>query len=294
MSRPIIITADDYGLCDGINNAIEECIVVGSVRATCVMVNMPAYKAAGSLRKTFADASIGLHWTLTQGNPVLSAVQVPSLVDSDGQFLPFSEFRRRWIRGWIDRREVIAELRAQEQRFREVAGVPDFWNTHQNVHLTPGLFEISVSLGLQLGISTMRCHRRITVWRDGSAAEYNLRHPLYWAKGQAIAAWSSWAERRGAVMPAGLLDVPGFAGKVDVKQIVPKLLRDTRPGVVEIAIHPSTEVRPELFGAITGARVEEYRVFSDPTLKSRLASDGVNLVGFESLNRSGMLAVGHR
>src|SRR5262245_21309223 len=42
MHRKLIITADDYGMCEPVNQAIEECLAVGTVRATCVMTNMPA------------------------------------------------------------------------------------------------------------------------------------------------------------------------------------------------------------------------------------------------------------
>ena len=42
MSQRLIITADDYGLCEQVNQAIEECLSAGTVRATCVMANMPS------------------------------------------------------------------------------------------------------------------------------------------------------------------------------------------------------------------------------------------------------------
>lgn len=296
MATKILITADDYGMSEPVNQAIEECLVAGAMQATCVMTNMPSYRASEQLRETFPNASIGLHWTLTQGKPVLPVASVSSLVNADGQFFQFSEFRRRWMAGSINRAEVVAELRAQDQRFRELAGLPDFWNTHQNVHLTPGLFEISVSLGLHLGIALMRCHRRATVWEAGSVADYNLRHPAYWVKGQVITAWSRWAERRGAIMPNALLDTPGFVGgKADVEQIVSKLLYDNEhsQNIVELAIHPSTKVQPELFGAITDARVREYKVFSDPSLKNRLAANGADLVSFQELVRHSPLPSGN-
>ena len=59
MNRRLIITADDYGMCETVNQAIEECLAVGTVRATCVMTNMPAYSTAESLRKKFPQSSLG-------------------------------------------------------------------------------------------------------------------------------------------------------------------------------------------------------------------------------------------
>jgi predicted glycoside hydrolase/deacetylase ChbG (UPF0249 family) len=41
LTRRVIVTADDYGMCDSVNQAIEACLHAGTVRATCVMINMP-------------------------------------------------------------------------------------------------------------------------------------------------------------------------------------------------------------------------------------------------------------
>jgi predicted glycoside hydrolase/deacetylase ChbG (UPF0249 family) len=150
MNRRLIITADDYGMCDAVNDAIEECLVSGAVRATCVMMNMPVYNRAARLRQQFAQASVGIHWTLTQGRPVLPPSQVPTLVGNNGDFQPSSVLRRRWATGRVRLSEIKAELRAQVARFCDIAGKPDFWNTHQNFHVFPGLFKACVALGQEL------------------------------------------------------------------------------------------------------------------------------------------------
>src|SRR5262245_55538218 len=165
MHRKLIITADDYGMCETVNQAIEECLAVGTVRATCVMTNMPAYRTTESLRVNFPQSSLGIHWTLTEGRPVLHPAQVPSLVRQDGTFYDPVQFRERWRQRRVNTTEIRAELRAQSQRFCTIADQPDFWNTHQNFHVFPGLFAVCVALGQELHIPAMRCHRRFTVPR---------------------------------------------------------------------------------------------------------------------------------
>ena len=150
MSQRLIITADDYGLCQPVNQAIEECIDAGSVRATCVMANMPAYGAAESLRKKFPQSSLGIHWNLTQGRPILLACELPTLVDGNGSFFKPSELRRRWRFRQVNENEIRAELKAQFDRLMDIAGPLDFWNTHQNSHVYPGLFQTFVNLGREL------------------------------------------------------------------------------------------------------------------------------------------------
>ena len=150
MKRNLIITADDYGMCEAVNHAIEECLIAGAVRSTCVMVNMQAFDPARHLRKNFPQVSIGIHWTLTEGTSVLPPSQIQSLVGEDDRFHNSSKLRRQWLKGRISVTELKAELRAQYQRFFELLGPPDFWNTHQNIHVFPGLFEVCLSTAREL------------------------------------------------------------------------------------------------------------------------------------------------
>ncbi len=284
MSRKLIITADDYGLCAEVNQAIEECLAAESIRSTCVMANMGEYAAAANLRARFPKASVGIHWTLTLGRPVLPAEQVPSLVGPDGQFLRFAELRRRLVARAIDMGQLRAELTAQYKRFVAVAGQPDYWNTHQNAHVAPAIFAVCVDLGQQLGIRMMRSHRRITAPRGMSPLAYNLRHPLYWVKGQLINRWAARAESRGVLMPDGIVHAPGYAGgKAAVEEMLGRVRWQDVRRVAELIIHPATAVVPELFGSMTDTRLKEYAAFRDPGLRGRLSAAGIESVGFEVL-----------
>src|SRR6476659_6245114 len=106
MNRNLIITADDYGMSPSVNKGIDACLEAGALRATCIMVNMPASDAASNLRSRFPDCSVGIHWNLTQGNPVVPPTTVPSLIDSSGQFHSAKEFWRRWMLGRIKKAEL--------------------------------------------------------------------------------------------------------------------------------------------------------------------------------------------
>jgi predicted glycoside hydrolase/deacetylase ChbG (UPF0249 family) len=284
ISRRLIVTADDYGLCPPVNQAIEQCLEAGALRATCAMMNMPDSAAVGAFRRRFPDASLGIHWTLSLGAPVLPSRQIPSLVGADGGFLAFAELRRRFLTGRYDPAHLRAELTAQYERFRELAGEPDFWNTHQNVHVAPGVFQLCVDLASELGIGVMRSHRRITVPKRGSAASYHLRHPVYWLKGQLIGRWTSRAERRGMALPDGIIYLPGYgAGRVAIEEVAARLPWGRLRRGAEWVIHPAVTAEHPLLGRLTESRQREYELFRDPGLKERLARRGVELAGFEIL-----------
>jgi predicted glycoside hydrolase/deacetylase ChbG (UPF0249 family) len=288
MTRRLIITADDYGMCASVNDAIEACLSAGTVRATCAMVNMPLFNATASLRQKFPDCSVGIHWTLTQGKPVLPPARLPTLVGPDGEFHPVLEFRRRWVRGRINADEIRSELRAQCQQFSQVASVPDFWNTHQNSHVLPRLFDLFVLVGRELGIPAMRCHRRLTVPYNMSPLRHNLSNPLYWFKGRVIARWAAKAEARGALMPDGRVYTPGYdgGGIASLPEIVDRIEWSAVRRAVELVVHPATAVEERLFGSMTQSRLLEYKVLREPALKERLRQSDVELASFEALRPS--------
>jgi predicted glycoside hydrolase/deacetylase ChbG (UPF0249 family) len=284
MPAKLIITADDYGMCAPVNQAIEECLAAGTLRATCVMTNMPLWREAGTLRARFPDASIGLHWTLTQGAPVLAPERVPALVDARGTLLPFGELRRRMLRRSVPLEQVRDELTAQYRRFREVAGQPDFWNTHEGIHVFPALFQLCVELGRTLGIRAMRSHRRLAIFEGVTPLAFYLRHPAYLLKSRIVQRWSAWAERHGTRMPDGNVVILGSAeDKASVEQVVRRVDWSRVHSAAEYTIHPATRNEPELFGAMTESRVREYLAFRDPTLKDRLQQLRIQPVGFEVL-----------
>jgi predicted glycoside hydrolase/deacetylase ChbG (UPF0249 family) len=284
MSQRLIITADDYGLCETVNQAIEECLSAGSVRATCVMANMPGYRAAESLRRKFPQSSLGIHWNVTQGEPVLSCERVPSLLNGKGSFCKPAELRWRWWSGRVKLNELQAELRAQFDRLVEITGPLDFWNTHQNSHVFPGLFQTFVNLGRELKIPAMRCHRRMTVPHGTTPLRYNLKHPQYWFKGQVISWLCLQAQSRGTIMPDARLYTPGFSSTRDLLE---KVIQDIRwhkvRRAVEIVTHPATSANEKLLGELTESRVREYEILRDPTFINRLRQAAVEPAGFDSL-----------
>jgi hypothetical protein len=232
-----------------------------------------------------------VHWNLTQGRPVLDPARVPTLVDGDGQF--GGSLRRRWLTRRLDVGEVRAELTAQYERFQALAGGADFWNTHQNVHVFPGLFQLFVALGTELKIAAMRSHERFTLPARASVAGYHARHPAYWLKGHIIRRWSEQARARGTRMPAGRLYLPGYqAGNYSLAVLLERIDWRDVSGALELVIHPATALDSKLLGSLTDSRLREYETFRDSRLVERAQRAGVDLVGFDALNKRG--SGGHR
>jgi predicted glycoside hydrolase/deacetylase ChbG (UPF0249 family) len=146
--RYLIVVADDFGMGPNTSNGILDAAECGSVTASVLLVNSPY--AASDVRKwrqRGCPMELGWHPNLTLDLPVLPAGRVPTLIGSDGQFLPLTQFVRRWLRGGLNAAEIACELAAQLERFTELVGhLPTVVNTHQHVGVFAPVGEILLSV----------------------------------------------------------------------------------------------------------------------------------------------------
>ncbi len=82
----LIITADDFGVRESVNEAIELAVRHGVLTAASLMVGgLPLrtqYAAPGACRQL----RVGLHIVLVDGAATLERAQIPALVDASGRF----------------------------------------------------------------------------------------------------------------------------------------------------------------------------------------------------------------
>jgi predicted glycoside hydrolase/deacetylase ChbG (UPF0249 family) len=137
MNNKVIITADDFGVCDKIDLAIIEAIENGRLTAVSVIVtkanwrrNMPKLKA---LWKDGKEFGIGLHFCITAGKPRAKDPNSPLIYpgDSSGNFREIFNYNFKAS----ERKDVLKELMAQ---FKELESeIPrdkiDHLTNHHNV-----------------------------------------------------------------------------------------------------------------------------------------------------------------
>ena len=280
--KKLIITADDYGMSRAVNDAIDAGIEAGLITSTNVMTNMPLYKEAVKLKEK-AGVSVGIHWVLACGNSILPASEIPTLVDSDGMFYPYPEFRRRLRRGMISFDDIKRELIVQYNLYYELMGQPDYWNTHQNTHVDFGIYRLFVETAAELGINKMRSHQRIYV----KGSDPSQKEPLRWRlvepiKSRMLNAWQKSAHRKGIASPNGLIVC---LNKEDVKRpaYVFANIAWKKNGVGEYVIHPATENDSPYFGRIVEQRIKEYEMFTSAELHRIFEENQIELVSYESI-----------
>jgi len=157
MERKIIINADDFGLCDGVNRGIVQAHTQGILTSTTIMANMPAARQAVELAKQLPTLGVGVHLNLFAGKPVSKDPCVVCLLNSDGEFanspykLSFLSMVSRKIRN-----AVATELAAQIQWVIDNGLKPAHLDSHKHIHNFPGVFRIVCGLAKSFGIAAIR------------------------------------------------------------------------------------------------------------------------------------------
>ncbi|MEP1094464.1 MAG: ChbG/HpnK family deacetylase [Cyclobacteriaceae bacterium] len=133
----LIVNADDFGLCHSVNQAILDCFLKGNLTSTTMMTNMPGTNEAAQLSKDHPSLGVGLHFSLTEGQPLTAC---KSLTDSRGQFLDRGTLITKILVKKIVWGEVEKEFLAQLEKAIELDVNPTHVDSHQHVHLIPGIF----------------------------------------------------------------------------------------------------------------------------------------------------------
>lgn len=234
--KRMIVNADDFGRHALINRAVECGVQSGVLRSATVMAGGAAFDDAAELARRTPALGVGVHLTLVNGNPVLPAAEIPSLVTEEGVFYDnHTLFAVRLLRGQINLDEVRAELAAQLRRV-EAAGIrPTHADSHQHMHVLPGVIDVVLDLCAAAGIPAMRAPRApLFAGHFGGIGQLVGRAGLSVLARRAAAK----ARRRGIHTP------DRFAGIVAGEAVDTAALRGIAAslgeGTTEVMVHPGT------------------------------------------------------
>lgn len=155
----LLLRLDDNGMNHSVTMAIQQVAETGIPFSTSVMFACPWYQEAVTVLKKYPQLSIGVHLTLNsewrhyRWGPVLGRSAVPSLVDSNGYFLPSTA---EFLKTGYKLEEVEKELSAQVERAINSGLQIDYVDYHMGTATsTPELRAIVEKLAkkYKLGIS---------------------------------------------------------------------------------------------------------------------------------------------
>ncbi len=277
--KKLIVTADDFGMSVAVNKAILEGIEAGLITSTNVMTNMPYFEESIKL-KEYKKISVGIHFTLSCGYPVSNKEDIPSLVRENGEFYKYSEFRKRYRDRLIKNEDLIRELNAQYEKYIAFLGHPDYWNTHQNVHVDFRIYRLFVDFAREKGINMMRSHQRIyvpaSIKTDRQSLTWRLTEPI---KSRMLNCWQRNAHKKGIMSPDGLICCLRGKDACDLDYVFSNI-KWKKNTIGEYVIHPAAENDSPYFGRIVEQRIMEYEQFSSPKTMEILNKNQIELATY--------------
>ena len=277
--QKIIVTADDYGMCDAVDTAIEAGMANGIITTTNVMTNMESLHHAGDLRQRFPHVSVGVHWNVTTGKPVCDPAEVPSLVDENGVFWPIGQFKKRFSKGLISADDLRRELEAQYTLFAQTCGAADYWNTHENSSLHTKAFYVFADVARAHGIPATRTFQRVYYDKKGLSLKTELREILV------RHFFHFWFERirKSFTMPSARVVSFDKISKTEGNVLLNALKKDGRD-FIEVVFHPAVTADHPFFGNISDERVKEYEFLASKDVFEAYTNSGIEFVNFDAIN----------
>ncbi len=157
MEKRIIINADDFGLCEGVNKAVAQAHTTGVLTSATIMANMPAANEAVKIAKQLPTLGVGVHLNLFDGQPLSKAPCIECLVGADGRFAysPAKLSLLSMVRHKI-KNAIRTEFSAQVQWLIDNGLKPTHLDSHKHIHSFPAVFPIVCNLARRFKIGAVR------------------------------------------------------------------------------------------------------------------------------------------
>jgi predicted glycoside hydrolase/deacetylase ChbG (UPF0249 family) len=246
--KKLIISADDFGLTEGVTKGISESILDGIVTRTSAMM----CTGGADWIKKYAnglDGKIGLHLQLTDGTPLLPKEEVLSLVDAKGNFPAKSKQLSD-----VNPVEIEKEWQAQMAALLYLGITPSHIDTHHNVHRFPKIFKVYCAIA-----EKYKLHARAL--SPNMAKKLNSMDLL--GSDYCLEEWCG----------------ENVTSKSLINHTLSAFRSIENDGTIELMCHPGyVDQNLEIRSHYLQAREQELAVFLDPQLKRLLARHNIELI----------------
>jgi hopanoid biosynthesis associated protein HpnK len=285
--RRLIVNADDFGLTQGVNRAIEEAHGRGIVTSTTLMANGPAFDDAIQRAKSAERLSVGCHVVLVDGLPI-AGIRTPTLSDkkvNDGRFYESaSRFALRVVGSRIDPEEIEAEATAQIRKLQATGIAVSHFDTHKHTHIFPPVLRPLLRAARACGVRAVR--------NPFGPIHFSVmaKQPSLWKRHSQVMLLAPLGRKfRSSVSDAGLLTTDGTVGIVatgalDIR-VFEGIVERLPEGTWELVCHPgyndadlgNTRTR------LRESRAIELRLLTSPEAHEILARSRVELISYRDL-----------
>lgn len=276
----LIVNADDFGLTENVNRGIIKAHHEGIVTSASIMANGPAFDDACRLATRAPSLDFGIHLTLVGEAPLSPTSQIPMLLGPNQMLLPHARsFLLRYLRSAIDRSHLRRELEAQIVRVLEAGVNISHIDSHQHIHVLPGVLSVVNELAVKYGIGAIRWPREAI---EGKTLQEGLRRPGRLAELMALRLLTKNTDGLKLRCPERFF---GFfhGGRLTASTILFILQRLRAGEATELMCHPGQADSSSSYKHWGYHWAGELRALTDPEVLKAVRTFGIELVGFRDL-----------
>jgi hopanoid biosynthesis associated protein HpnK len=281
--REVIFTADDFGLSESVNEAVELAHREGVLGAASLMVSGAAAGDAVRRARAMPSLAVGLHLVVIEGPAVLPPQRIPDLLDQAGRFpsdqlgLGINYFFRPHVRA-----QLKAEIRAQFEAFAATGLRLDHLNAHKHMHLHPTVGRLAIEIGRDYGLRAVRIPAEppAVLARCAAAAGVGDRMLYRWA-----GILRRRARRAGLRVNDACFGLK-WTGHMTVDRLL-RLLPELPQGLSEIYAHPAAAADPALAALMPDyEQTAELDALLDPDVAETARRCAVLRAGYAAVGSS--------
>jgi predicted glycoside hydrolase/deacetylase ChbG (UPF0249 family) len=259
MNKQLIVTADDFGLTDGVNRAVVRAHREGVVTSASLMVNSPAFESAVELARQNPSLDIGLHLDLTN-KPFALAVRPHKL-------------------------DLEREVRAQIEKALATGLRITHLDGHKHVHAIPAVLKVIRAVTPKYGIRAIRTMNTksanlMSLLRRNPKGRATIMKQYVFSRG-VRRAWKfslpnamAGPDRFYGIVETGFLDLDAFGN----------IIQDLAVGVHEVMCHPGyldTDLRQQPTRLLS-QRERELEMLTSQQIRSLIRSSGIELISYKN------------
>ncbi|MBL7685855.1 MAG: ChbG/HpnK family deacetylase [Deltaproteobacteria bacterium] len=154
--KRVIIHADDFGYSSSVNQGILKGMQTGRITSASTLTNFLNSTSEALTLARLHTLDVGWHVNLTEGVPLSSPSEIPSLISSEGKFHPLKTFILKCYLRQISPEEIFRELSAQYEVFEKFSIKPSHIDGHEHVHVFPIISPIVRKIAYEHSIPFVR------------------------------------------------------------------------------------------------------------------------------------------
>jgi predicted glycoside hydrolase/deacetylase ChbG (UPF0249 family) len=270
----LVLNADDLGFHSRIDEGIFISHERGLLTSSTILASGPNFEQA-IVRAKKAKLPLGVHLCLTSHlNPVAHPKEVRWLAPGGRFRKNWAELSTAWVSKLIPVQEVVHEFRCQVDKVKAAGIEVTHLDTHQHLHLLPGMTSIVEGLAAQLKLPIR--------WPTERPSARWVKDPASAVKSMLLTSLAFLKPRSGVnrVQAHGVFD----SGRLNEKRLL-RMLSKLTPGDHEIVMHPGLDP-----GVVSHDPTWKYNWESElealvsPRVKMAIAQLGIELVSYRAMS----------